>query len=258
MNRSGEERKSDGAKAKETLSPPGHNDVMVVKKTLSDEEDAAAKLQRMTEAVRVLLECCGEDPTREGLVKTPKRMAEALLWSTGGYKMSLETVINGALFQTGDDEHGEQEGEDEEEGGGSGAAGGTIIPSPEMVAVHDIAVSSMCEHHMVPFTGHCTVAYVPNRRSGRVLGLSKMARIVEMFSRRLQVQERLTRQVAEAVMEAMGDAEGVGVMMEASHMCMVMRGVRQHGSSTTTFHLLGTCRTCPQTRAEFFSLASKK
>eukprot|EP00306_Pavlova_sp_CCMP459_P013105 CAMPEP_0185196978 /NCGR_PEP_ID=MMETSP1140-20130426/39232_1 /TAXON_ID=298111 /ORGANISM="Pavlova sp., Strain CCMP459" /LENGTH=229 /DNA_ID=CAMNT_0027764057 /DNA_START=12 /DNA_END=701 /DNA_ORIENTATION=+ len=193
-----------------------------------DASSHGRKRRRMESAVRELLECLGEDPEREGLVDTPKRMAKALLDCTAGYHQSPSEVVGDALFTVED---------------GCG----------DMVVVKDIPVHSLCEHHMVPFHGKAHVAYIPD---GKVIGLSKIGRIVEMFARRLQVQERLTQQVANAMMEQLAP-KGVGVVIECSHMCMSMRGVRQPSASTRTRALLG-CMKDADMRADFMRMLSSE
>ncbi|KAJ3795197.1 GTP cyclohydrolase I [Lentinula aff. detonsa] len=189
-------------------------------------EEKAAREKKLTEAVRTILDCIGEDPNREGLLKTPERYAKAVLWMTKGYEDRLADVINDAVFAEDHD---------------------------EMVLVRDIDISSLCEHHLVPFTGKIAIAYIPNKL---VLGLSKLARIAETFSRRLQVQERLTKQVAIAIQEAI-KPRGVAVVMEATHLCMTMRGVQKPGSITTTSCMLGCFRTQQKTREEFLTLIKR-
>ncbi len=170
-----------------------------------------------------ILEQIGEDTTREGLVDTPKRAAKAMEFLTQGYRQNIDEIVNGAIFAS---------------------------ESDEMVVVKDIELYSMCEHHMLPFVGKCHIAYLP---SGKVLGLSKFARITDMFARRLQIQENLTRQIAQAVMDVTS-AKGVGVIIESKHMCMMMRGVQKQNSSMTTSIMLGTFREDHRTRTEFLSL----
>lgn len=170
-----------------------------------------------------LLDIVGEDVERPGLLKTPERAAKAMLFFTKGYHEKLEDVLNDAIF----DEHHD-----------------------EMVVVRDVEFFSMCEHHLVPFYGKVSIGYLPNKR---IIGLSKVARIVDIFSRRLQVQERLTKQIATALMDAI-QPTGVAVVIDATHLCMVMRGVQQTQSRTTTSTMLGEFRNDPKTREEFLRL----
>lgn len=190
-------------------------------------EEAQARLDKLSGAVRTILECIGEDPDREGLRETPARYAKALMFLTKGYEENVLDLVNGAVFHEDHD---------------------------ELVIVKDIEVFSLCEHHMVPFLGKMHIGYIPNRR---VIGLSKLARLAEMFSRRLQVQERLTKQVALAIAEVL-KPQGVAVVMESSHLCMVMRGVQKTASSTTTSCMLGAMRSSAKTREEFLSLLNRK
>ena len=170
-----------------------------------------------------IIEAIGEDVSRPGLLDTPKRAAKAFQFLTQGYEQSVDEVVNNALFPS---------------------------ESDEMILVKNIELYSLCEHHLLPFIGKCHVAYIP---TGKVLGLSKVARIVDVFARRLQIQESLTAQIAETVMEVTS-AEGVGVIVEAQHMCMMMRGVQKQNSSMKTSAMLGSFRSEQKTREEFLSL----
>jgi GTP cyclohydrolase IA len=181
------------------------------------------KVERL---VRELLVELGEDPRREGLIQTPHRVAQALDFLTSGYRADLKQVINGATFKT---------------------------ESNNMVVARDIEVYSLCEHHLLPFYGRCHVGYLPR---DRIFGLSKLARIVDVFARRLQIQERLADQIAHAVRDAI-DADGVGVVIEARHLCMMMRGVEKQNSVVTTSSVLGSFHDDQPTRQEFFSLLGR-
>ncbi|KAI0490437.1 hypothetical protein F4859DRAFT_7948 [Xylaria cf. heliscus] len=186
-------------------------------------EQAAARLEKLRGAVKTMLECIGEDPDREGLLDTPTRYAKALLFFTKGYQQNVKDIVNNAIFHEGHN---------------------------EMVIVKDIEIFSLCEHHLVPFIGKMHIGYIPNNN---VIGISKLPRIAEMFSRRLQVQERLTREVANAIMEVL-KPQGVAVVMESSHLCMVMRGVEKTSTSTITSCVLGCFERRGETRNEFLSL----
>ncbi|AAS54825.1 AGR335Cp [Eremothecium gossypii ATCC 10895] len=187
-------------------------------------EEEAARAARIADAVKTILTELGEDVTREGLLDTPQRYAKAMLYFTKGYQDNiLNDVINNAVF---DEDH------------------------DEMVIVRDIEIHSLCEHHLVPFFGKVHIGYIPRRR---VLGLSKLARLAEMYARRLQVQERLTKQIAMALQDILRP-RGVAVVVEATHMCMVSRGVQKSGSSTVTSCMLGCFRDMHKTREEFLNL----
>ena len=177
----------------------------------------------MQQQIHDILVEMGEDPSREGLLDTPKRVEKSLRFLTRGHGQTLEEVVNGALFEA---------------------------ESDDMVIVRDIEFFSLCEHHMLPFFGKCHVGYIPK---GKIIGVSKVARIVDMFARRLQVQERLTKQVSEALMKILG-AEGVGVVVEAQHLCMQMRGVEKQHSVMTTSSMVGSFRRELATRNEFTRL----
>jgi GTP cyclohydrolase IA len=165
----------------------------------------------------------GEDPGRDGLARTPSRVARSLRYLTSGYRQDLDKILNGALFP---------------------------VDYDEMVIVKDIEVFSLCEHHLLPFFGRCHVAYIPNQK---VIGLSKIPRVVDVFAKRLQIQERLTVQIAEALMERI-KPQGVGVIIEAKHLCMIMRGVEKQNSVAVTSHMMGVFGDCELTRSEFLRL----
>jgi GTP cyclohydrolase IA len=191
------------------------------------EARAGEESDRMVEfenVVRKQLELLGEDPHREGLIKTPERVAKAMAWLTRGYELDVAEVVGDAVFEEAHE---------------------------SMVMVRDIELYSMCEHHMLPFFGKAHIAYIPK---GRIVGLSKLPRIVEVFARRLQVQERLTEQVAQAIQDVL-QPEGVGVVIECEHLCMMMRGVEKQNSRTITSALKGSFKSDPATRDEFLRLA---
>ncbi|HEX7572810.1 MAG TPA: GTP cyclohydrolase I FolE [Bacteroidota bacterium] len=186
-------------------------------------EELLLKRGALEGLVAQVLSALGEDPKREGLVQTPHRVAKAYEYLTEGYRQDVQKVLNGAIFNE---------------------------RYSEMVIVKEIDFFSMCEHHMLPFFGRAHVAYIPN---GKIIGLSKIPRIVEVFSRRLQVQERLTQQIAQTLFDALSP-DGVGVVVEARHMCMMMRGVEKQNSVATTSAMLGTFRDDVKTRGEFLNL----
>ena len=193
---------------------------------LSTSEIVSAASLSTQELYRELLVRIGEDPTRDGLVDTPERMEKSMAFLTRGYAMDVNTVLHEALFDVNYD---------------------------EMVIVKDIEFFSMCEHHLLPFFGKAHIAYVPN---GKVIGLSKIPRVVDVFARRLQVQERLTTQIADAISDAISP-QGVAVILEAQHLCMMMRGVEKQHSATVTSAMLGVFKTQQQTRNEFLSLVRR-
>ena len=182
---------------------------------------------RLEEVYHALLEEVGEDPDREGLLKTPHRAAEALRFMTKGYQQNLTEIVNGAIFHE---------------------------KSDDMVIVRDIEFFSLCEHHLLPFYGYANIAYIPN---GKIIGLSKLARITDMFARRLQVQERMTSQIAETIQEIL-EPQGVAVVLQAKHLCMMARGVEKQTSDMVTSHVLGAFRDDRATRAEFMNLVNSR
>src|SRR6202789_3817878 len=185
----------------------------------------AAGTEGIADLVRKMIVLLGEDPNREGLRRTPERFEKALRYLTSGYRQDPEEILNGAMFS---------------------------VCYDEMVVVKDIEVYSLCEHHLLPFFGKCHVAYLPNKKVG---GLSKVGRLVDMFARRLQIQDRLTSQIATVIQEQL-HPQGVGVILEARHLCMVMRGVEKQNSTTTTSAMLGAFRESKQTRDEFLALVN--
>ena len=182
---------------------------------------------RIADLVRRLLIELGEDPKREGLVDTPQRVAASFAYLTSGYQADVDALINEAIF---------------------------MQETTSMVVVKDIELYSLCEHHMLPFFGRCHIGYIPR---GKVFGISKLARLVDTFSRRLQIQERLTEQIAFAVKDSI-NADGVGVMIEARHLCMMMRGVEKQNSQFVTSSVLGVFRNNPATREEFMSIINRR
>lgn len=208
---------------KERGSTLSMDDVPKLKPRRSDADSVRDQENQLKDAFEKVIENIGEDKTRQGLLRTPSRAAKAMLFFTKGYEETLSDILNDAIF---DEDH------------------------DELVIVKDIEMFSLCEHHLVPFMGKVHIGYIPDKK---VVGLSKIARIVEMFSRRLQVQERLTKQIAVALCEAISPT-GVAVVVEATHMCMVMRGVQKTGSKTVTSCMLGVLREDPRSRDEFLSL----
>ena len=181
----------------------------------------------MRDEIRAILQKIGENPDREGLLDTPKRVEKSLEHILGGYKIDPEAILKKAIFTENSD---------------------------EMIIVKDIEIYSMCEHHILPFFGKCHIGYIPR---GKIYGVSKLARVADAFARRLQVQERLTQQIAQTIMAPI-DADGVGVVIEAKHLCMMMRGVEKQNSVMTTSAMLGSFRSDPKTREEFLNLLTKK
>jgi GTP cyclohydrolase I len=180
----------------------------------------------MQNEIRAILQKIGENPDREGLLDTPKRVEKSFEYILGGYKIDPEEILKKAIFTESSD---------------------------EMIIVKDIEIYSMCEHHLLPFFGKCHIGYIPR---GKIYGVSKLARVADAFARRLQVQERLTQQIAQTVMKPI-DAQGVGVVIEAKHLCMMMRGVEKQNSTMTTSAMLGSFRSDPKTREEFLNLLTR-
>jgi GTP cyclohydrolase IA len=199
----------------------GLNEMTAASSTLFESAQEALEQSVYSQLIAI-----GESPERPGLQQTPERVAKSLQWLTEGYGQTAHDVVGDALFEEAHE---------------------------SMVLVRDIELYSLCEHHMLPFFGKAHVCYIPN---GRILGLSKVARLVDVFARRLQVQERLTEQIADAMVDVLGP-QGVGVVIEAQHLCMMMRGVQKQNSTTVTSALRGTFRDCPMTRAEFLNLVHR-
>lgn len=189
----------------------------------NSKEPQSEIIEKIAGHYKAIIELIGEDPEREGLVKTPQRAAKALYYATRGYRQNLESVIHGALFHTDES---------------------------QLVVVKNVEFYSLCEHHVLPFFGHVSVGYLPGEK---IVGLSKIARIVDMFARRLQVQERFTSELADALTDALG-ARGVIVRAEARHLCMAMRGVQKQDSTTVTLATTGAMKTDASLRAQFFSM----
>lgn len=219
---------------RKNLSSENHQEPYNISNDLQDnyhknkeEENKNEKLESLKSNYKSIIEGLGENSNRNGLLDTPRRAAEAMIFFTKGYQQSLSDILNNAIFPCDYD---------------------------EIVIVKDIDLFSLCEHHLVPFFGKITVGYIPNKK---VLGLSKIARIVEIYSRRLQIQERLTKEIAYALVDAI-QPTGVGVVIEATHMCMVMRGVQKQGAKTVTSYMTGVFRDDPKSRQEFLTLTATK
>ncbi|KAI6187508.1 GTP cyclohydrolase 1 [Aphelenchoides besseyi] len=210
-----------------SVSPINSNEKKLQNTPVMQTEGVSKQEDDMIKAYESIIKHVGEDVKRKGLINTPRRAAKAMLDFTKGYEQNLDDILNEAIF---DEDH------------------------DEMVIVRDIDMFSMCEHHLVPFIGKVHIGYLPNRK---VLGLSKLARVVEIFSRRFQLQERMTKQIATAILQSVQPA-GVAVVIEASHMCMVMRGVQKTNTVTMTSCMLGVFRDDPKTREEFLTLINKK
>jgi GTP cyclohydrolase I len=209
------------------MSPIRDNDRKQVEELLLAEPGRAQSSESIAEAMRNILQSIGEDPNRDGLRRTPERFEKAFRFLTSGYNQDPEKLLNGAMF---------------------------TVCYDQMVLVKDIEFYSLCEHHLLPFFGRCHVAYIPDKK---VVGLSKIPRLVNMFARRLQIQERLTNQIANAIQDKIAPL-GVGVVVEGRHLCMAMRGVEKESSQTVTSAMLGSFKDNPKTREEFLSLVHGK